>query len=57
MCRLFGRTQSVIAMHIMNVFKEGEFSKEGFMQFCTKPLQGEAGPLEGRIEGAGLLAV
>ena len=28
MCRLFGRTQPVIARHIANVFKEGELDKE-----------------------------
>ena len=28
MCRLFGRTQSVIARHIANIFKEGELEKE-----------------------------
>ncbi len=36
MCRLFGRTQSVIARHISNVFKEGELPKEGFMQILHK---------------------
>ena len=36
MCRLFGRTQSVIARHISNVFKEGELHKEGFMQILHK---------------------
>ena len=28
MCRLFGRTQPVIARHIANIFKEGELDKE-----------------------------
>ena len=28
MCRLFGRTQPVIARHIANIFKEGEVDKE-----------------------------
>ena len=28
MCRLFGRTQPVIARHIANIFKEGELEKE-----------------------------
>ena len=28
MCRLFGRTQPVIARHIANIFREGELSKE-----------------------------
>ena len=28
MCRLFGRTQPVIARHIANVFTEGELEKE-----------------------------
>ena len=28
MCRLFGRTQPVIARHIANIFKEGELVKE-----------------------------
>jgi len=36
MCRLFGRTQPVIARHIANVFKEGELPKEGFMQILHK---------------------
>ena len=36
MCRLFGRTQSVIARHISNVFKEGELPKQGFMQILHK---------------------
>ena len=36
MCRLFGRTQPVIARHISNVFKEGELPKEGFMQILHK---------------------
>ena len=36
MCRLFGRTQPVIARHITNVFKEGELPKEGFMQILHK---------------------
>ena len=36
MCRLFGRTQSVIARHINNVFNEGELPKEGFMQILHK---------------------
>ena len=38
MCRLFGRTQLVIARHIANVFKEGELPKEGFMQILHIPL-------------------
>ena len=36
MCRLFGRTQPVIARHISNVFKEGELPREGFMQILHK---------------------
>ena len=36
MCRLFGRTQPVIARHIANVFNEGELPKEGFMQILHK---------------------
>ena len=36
MCKLFGRTQPVIARHIANVFKEGELPKEGFMQILHK---------------------
>ena len=28
MCKLFGRTQPVIARHIANIFKEGELEKE-----------------------------
>ena len=28
MCRLFGRTQSVIARHIANIFKEGELDRD-----------------------------
>ena len=28
MCRLFGRTQPVIARHISNIFKEGELDKK-----------------------------
>ena len=28
MCRLFGRTQPVIARHIANIFREGELTKE-----------------------------
>ena len=36
MCQLFGRTQSVIARHIANVFKEGELPKAGFMQILHK---------------------
>ena len=36
MCRLFGRTQPVIARHISNIFKEGELPKEGFMQILHK---------------------
>ena len=36
MCRLFGRTQPVIARHITNVFKEGELPREGFMQILHK---------------------
>ena len=36
MCQLFGRTQSVIARHIGNVFKENELPKEGFMQILHK---------------------
>ena len=36
MCQLFGRTQSVIARHIANVFREGELPKEGFMQILHK---------------------
>ena len=36
MCQLFGRTQSVIARHITNVFREGELPKEGFMQILHK---------------------
>lgn len=28
MCRLFGRTQPVIARHIANIFKEGELLKD-----------------------------
>jgi len=28
MCQLFGRTQSVIARHIANIFKEGELDKQ-----------------------------
>ena len=28
MCLLFGRTQSVIARHIANIFREGELDKE-----------------------------
>ena len=39
MCRLFGRTQPVIARHIANVFKEGELPKEGFMQILHKTSQ------------------
>ena len=36
MCRLFGRTQPVIARHVANVFKEGELPREGFMQILHK---------------------
>ena len=36
MCRLFGRTQPVIARHISNVFREGELPREGFMQILHK---------------------
>ena len=36
MCKLFGRTQPVIARNIANVFKEGELPKEGFMQISHK---------------------
>ena len=36
MCKLFGRTQPVIARHIANVFKEGELPKDGFMQILHK---------------------
>ena len=36
MCRLFGRTQPVIARHISNIFKEGELPKDGFMQILHK---------------------
>ena len=39
MCQLFGRTQSVIARHISNVFREGELPKEGFMQILHKTSQ------------------
>ena len=28
MCLLFGRTQSVIARHIANIFKEGELDRD-----------------------------
>ena len=28
MCRLFGRTQPVIARHIANIFKEGELDRD-----------------------------
>ena len=30
MCRLFDRTQPVIARHVANVFKEGELPPRGF---------------------------
>ena len=36
MCRLFGRTQPVIARHISNVFREGELPREGYMQILHK---------------------
>lgn len=36
MSRLFGRSQSVIARHISNIFSEGELPKEGFMQILHK---------------------
>ena len=36
MCRLFGRTQPVIARHISNIFKEGELPKDDFMQILHK---------------------
>ena len=39
MCKLFGRTQPVIARHIANVFKEGELPKDGFMQILHKTSQ------------------
>ena len=31
MGQLFGRSQSVIARHIANIFSEGELPREGFM--------------------------
>ena len=34
MCRLFGRTQPVIARHIANIFKEGELVKEVVYAKC-----------------------
>ena len=45
MCRLFGRTQPVIARHITNVFKEGELPKEGFMQILHKTSPGGGRPV------------
>lgn len=36
MCRLFGRERTVITKHINNVFKEGELSREGFVQILHK---------------------
>ena len=37
------RTQPVIARHMVNVFKEGELPKEGFMQILHKTSRGRAG--------------
>lgn len=36
MGQLFGRSQSVIARHIANIFSEGELPREGFMQILHK---------------------
>ena len=45
MCKLFGRTQPVIARHIANVFKEGELPKEGFMQILHKTSMSSGRPV------------
>ena len=45
MCKLFGRTQPVIARHIGNVFKEGELPKEGFMQILHKTSEAGGRPV------------
>lgn len=45
MCRLFGRTQPVIARHISNVFREGELPREGYMQILHKTSKEGGRPL------------
>ena len=54
MCRLFGRSQSVIARHIANIFKEGELVKEVVYAKFAYTTQHGAMPGKTQVKEVGL---